>query len=83
MLALLSQKNSFVFVNKIWHLKALNQYSVAQKIRYRLSSYRQTSKQIYRKLKYSEKVFGQFQGLSSFPQKLALYLSSIFGILKP
>ena len=31
-----SQKNGFVFVNQFWHFKALNQYSVAQKIQFRL-----------------------------------------------
>ena len=36
MFALLFQKNGFVFVNQIWHFKALNQYSVAQKIRFKL-----------------------------------------------
>ena len=38
MFASLSQKNGFVFVNQIWHEpnKALNQYSLAQEIRFRL-----------------------------------------------
>ena len=36
MFALLSQKNGFVFVNQIWHFKASNQHSLAQKIRFRL-----------------------------------------------
>ena len=36
MFALLSQKNGFAFVNQIWHFKALSQYSVANKIRFRL-----------------------------------------------
>ena len=36
MFALLFQKNGFVFVNQIWHCRALNQYSVAHKIRFRL-----------------------------------------------
>ena len=31
-----SKKNGFIFVNKVWHFKALNQYSVAHKIRFRL-----------------------------------------------
>ena len=29
-------ENSFVFVHQMWHYKALNQYSMAQKIRFRL-----------------------------------------------
>ena len=32
----LFHKNSFVFMNQIWHYKALNQYSIAQNIRFRL-----------------------------------------------
>ena len=33
----------------------------------------QTSKQIYRKLKYKEKVFGEFQRFPRFPKKMILY----------
>ena len=44
----------------------------------------QTSKQVYRKLKYSEKVFEEFQGLLRFPRKNSfVYSSTEFGILKP
>ena len=43
----------------------------------------QTSKQIYRKLKYSEKVFGEFQHLPRFLRKMVLYSSTKFGILEP
>ena len=43
----------------------------------------QTSKQIYRKLKYREKVFEEFQRLLRFPRKIVLYSSTKFGILKP
>ena len=39
----LSQKNGFAFVNQIWHFKALNQYSVAYKIRFRLLADLKTS----------------------------------------
>ena len=42
----------------------------------------QTSKQIYRKLKYRGKLFGEFQCLPCFPKKLVLYLSTKFGILE-
>ena len=42
----------------------------------------QTSKQIYRKLKYKEKVFGEFQRLPRFPQKMVLYWSTKIGVLK-
>ena len=31
MLASFSHKNGFVFIEQIWHNKALNQYSIAQK----------------------------------------------------
>ena len=34
--ASLSQKISFVFVDQIWHYKALNQYSITRKIRFKL-----------------------------------------------
>ena len=44
----------------------------------------QTSKQVYRKLKYSEKIFEEFQGLLRFPRKNSfVYSSTEFGILKP
>ena len=43
----------------------------------------QTSKQIYRKLQYSEKVFGEFQGLPRFSRKMVYYLSTKLGIIKP
>ena len=32
MFASFSQRNGFVFVNQFWHFKALNEYSVAQRI---------------------------------------------------
>ena len=76
----LSQKNSFVFVHQIWHSKSLNQYSVTQKIRFRLLT---DSEQIYRKFQNREKVFGEFQALPRFPRKMVLYSSTKFGILKP
>ena len=41
--ALFSQKNVFVFVNQISHSKVLNQYSMAQKIRFRLLTHFKTS----------------------------------------
>ena len=42
----------------------------------------QTSKQIYRKLQNTEKVFGRLQRLSRFPSKMNLYLPSKFIILR-
>ena len=43
----------------------------------------QASKQIYRKLKYREKVLEEFQRLPRFPRKMVLYSSTNFCILKP
>ena len=43
----------------------------------------QTSKQIYRKLQYRKKVFGEFQDLPGFTRKMIFYSSTKFGILKP
>ena len=42
----------------------------------------QASKQIYRKLVYSEKVLNEFQRLLRSPRKLVLYWSNKFGILR-
>ena len=42
----------------------------------------QTSKQIYRKLQYKQKVFEEFQALPCFPRKIVLYSSTNFGNLK-
>ena len=43
----------------------------------------QASKAIYRKLKYKEKVWEEFQPLPRFQRKIVLYLSTNFRILKP
>ena len=43
----------------------------------------QASKQIYRKLEYSEKILDEFQRLLGFPRKMVLYSSTNFCILKP
>ena len=42
----------------------------------------QPSKQIDRKLEYSEKVLEEFQRLLRFPRKMVLYSSTKLGILK-
>ena len=42
-----------------------------------------TSRQIYRRLKYKQKVLEEFQRLSRFSRKMILYSSTKFGILKP
>ena len=43
----------------------------------------QTSKTIYRKLKYREKVLGEFRRLPCFPRVMLLYSSTKFRIFKP
>ena len=43
----------------------------------------QASKPFYRKLKYGEKVFEEFQTLPHFPRKMVLYWSTSFCIWKP
>ena len=43
----------------------------------------QASKPFCRKLKYREKVLGEFQHLPRFPRKMILYSSTNFRILKP
>ena len=77
------KKNGFVFVNQIWHYKALNQCVMAQKIRLPMSGFWQTLKQIYRKLKYRENVFGKSQGLPRFPKKMFLYSLIKLDIFEP
>ena len=64
------------------HCKALTQYSITQKIRFRLlRDFR--LKQIYGKLQHREKVFREFETLPHFSKKMVLYLLTKFGILKP
>ena len=43
--------------------------------------YWETSKQIFKKLQYSEKLFGKVQGLPCFTRKIVLYSSTKFDIL--
>ena len=43
----------------------------------------QASKKIYRKLKYKENVFEEFQRLPRFPREMVLYSSTKFSIFKP
>ena len=43
----------------------------------------QASKAFYRKLKYRQKVFEEFQRVVRFPRKMVVYSSTNFGILKP
>ena len=43
----------------------------------------QTSKQIYNKIQYTEKVFEEFQGLSDLPRKIIYYLFTRLDLTKP
>ena len=54
---------------------------VSNLIRFDLGFF-QPSKQIDRKLEYSEKVLEEFQRLLRFPRKMVLYSSTKLGILK-
>ena len=75
----MSQKNGFRLVNQVWNFKP---WTVISKfIRFNLR-FLQTSKQIFRKLKYRETVLEEFQRLPCFPRKLVLYLSTKFGTLR-
>ena len=67
-------------LTKLVHYEAFNQYSIAQKIRFKVFK---DLKHIYRKIQYKQKFFGKFQGWSCFAKKIILYSSTKFGILKP
>ena len=67
MFALLSQKNGFVFVNQMLNLKALNQYSVAHKIRFRLFTDFKTKLQ---KTQIQRESFWRVSKFASFSQKI-------------
>ena len=67
-------------LTKLVHYEAFNQYSIAQKIRFKVFK---DVKHIYRKIQYKQKFFGKFQGWSCFAKKIVLYSSTKFGILKP
>ena len=55
---------------------------ISNLIRFELGFW-EASKAFYRRLKYSEKVLQEFQGLPRFPRKMVLHSSSNFRILKP
>ena len=61
-------------------IKAFNQYSMTQKIRFMLLT---GSKANLWGTPYKEKAVGAFQGLSRFSRKMVLYLSTKLGIIKP
>ena len=76
----LYQKYGFLIANQIWHFEALNRNSLAQKIRFILSTDLKTN---LWQTKYGEKSFEEFQHLSSFSRKMVMYSSTNIGILKP
>ena len=43
----------------------------------------QSSEEIYRKLQYTDKIFGKFKVLPDIPGKMVLHSSTKFDILKP
>ena len=64
--ASLSQKNSFVFVNQIWHFKALNYYFQPYKIRFRLLT---VFKTILQETQIQGEGLGRVSTFASFSQK--------------
>ena len=68
--ASLSQKNGFVFVDQNLHFEP---FPNIQSLRRFDWSFLQSSKYIYGKLWYKEKLFGKFQGLLWFTRKIVLY----------
>ena len=67
--ASLSQKNGLYLSTKF---DILNPWTNIQSLRRFNLGFWQTSKQIYRKLQYREKVFGEFQALPRFPRKMVV-----------
>ena len=80
-LALLTQKNVFVFIDQIWHQKGLNQCSMAQKIQLTLFADFKTNLQ--KTTIYRERFFEKFQHLLCFPRKMVLYFLTKFCIFEP
>ena len=69
-------KNGVVFGEQIWHYKAFYKYSIRLEL-----GFCQTSKQLYRKLKYREKLLVKCQGLPHFSRKMVLHSLNKFCIL--
>ena len=57
-------KNGVVFVEQIWHYKAFYKYSIRLEL-----GFCQTSKQLYRKLKYKGETFSKVPRFAPFFQK--------------
>ena len=74
------QKNGFVFVNQIWHFKALNYYFQPYKIRFRFLT---GFKTILQETQIQGEGFRRVSTFVSISQKNGLYSSTKFCILKP
>ena len=82
-----SSKVSLCFTRKIvlysfTKFGILKHWTNIQSLRRFCWGFWQTSKQIYRRLQYKQKVFEEFQGMSHFSRKIVMYSSTKFGILK-
>ena len=82
-----SSKVSLCFTRKIvlysfTKFGILKHWTNIQSLRRFCWGFWQTSKQIYRRLQYKQKVFEEFQGMSPFSRKIVMYSSTKFGILK-
>ena len=71
-----SQKNDFVFFGQIWHCKALNQYSMALRIGFRLLTNLKTS--LYEKLIYGESFWGVLSFASLSQKTCFLFVDQIW-----
>ena len=77
--ASLSQKNGFVFVNQIWHFKALNYYFQPYKIRFRLLT---GFKTILQETQIQGERFGRVSTFASLSQKNGFVLVNQFSHFK-
>ena len=73
--ASLSQKNGFVFVNQIWHFKALSHYFQPYKIRFRLLK---VFKTILQETQIQGEGFGRVSTFASFSQKNGFVFANQF-----
>ena len=75
-----SRKKVLCYLTKFGIKKSWTNIQPLRRFRFDL---RETSKRIYRKLQYREKVFGEFQGFRPFARKKVLFLLTKFAIIKP
>ena len=76
----LSRKKVLCYLTQFGIKKSWTNIQPLRRFRFGL---RETSKRIYRKLQYREKVFGEFQGFRPFARKKVLFLLTKFAIIKP